>query len=96
MRKPTFMKRFNNATQASPQYPDVINVEVSSECNLRCKMCLLTKHNRGATGGHMEPDTWKRVCEFAPLANKINVSGFGEIFSNPKLLEMLLKEMIYL
>lgn len=54
-------------------------------------MCALTTGGTrtSAREGHMSRQTWERVLELAVSVGKLNLSGWGENFSNPSFLDML-------
>ncbi len=62
--------------------PRVLQVEITSHCNLKCVMCPLTL---GAT-------LWEQVVKAAREVGRVNLTGFGENATNakfPALLEEL-------
>lgn len=75
----------------SPAYPSVLSVEVTTRCNLKCKMCALvsggTRSSRNP--GHMEAAVWHRIIEAARGVDHVNVNGWGENFANPRFLTLL-------
>jgi radical SAM protein with 4Fe4S-binding SPASM domain len=71
--------------------PNVVSVEISSHCNLRCVMCALTTRTTlsSQAPGHIAPEVWRRVLEVAPAVGHLNVNGWGENFAHPRFLEMI-------
>jgi MoaA/NifB/PqqE/SkfB family radical SAM enzyme len=73
------------------ELPSILQIEVTSHCNLRCKMCPLTTHGTlsSIVAGHMAEDTWQRTLAAAKIVGKAMVSGYGEPLTNPRYLSHL-------
>jgi MoaA/NifB/PqqE/SkfB family radical SAM enzyme len=71
--------------------PVLVQVELTSVCNLRCEMCPLTSGTSSTSGqpGHMGPETWAHVLDAARWAGRVAVAGYGEPFLHPACLDML-------
>jgi len=70
---------------ASPDtYPRKAYVELTTDCNLNCAMCL--RDSWEAEGGTMSPETFGRIIEqlkAMPGERTINLSGYGEPMTHP-------------
>ena len=75
----------------APEPPDVMSVEITTRCNLKCKMCaLVTGGTRSSqVAGHMEENLWPRILEAARQVGHVNVNGWGENFYHPGFLGFL-------
>jgi MoaA/NifB/PqqE/SkfB family radical SAM enzyme len=75
----------------TPDFPQVLSVEVTTRCNLKCKMCaLVTGGTRSShQPGHIEAASWDRILEAARDVAHINVNGWGENFSNPRFISLM-------
>src|SRR5262249_39662245 len=71
--------------------PYCLQVEITSSCNLKCKMCRLTLGETitSLQPAHMEEVVWHRVLEAARRAAVVWVIGYGEPTLNPRFLQML-------
>lgn len=72
-------------------FPSVLSVEITSVCNLKCKMCALTSGDTRSSrlASHMDDGVWARIVEAAAEIGFLNVNGWGENFSNPRFLSYL-------
>lgn len=68
-------------------YPRFIEVEVSTFCNLRCKMCEHTYWKE--KNQHMSLDQLKQIAEQFPSLKWIGLTGIGESFLNPDFARMI-------
>jgi radical SAM protein with 4Fe4S-binding SPASM domain len=64
----------------APASPGSLQLELSSHCNLACRMCPLTTGETlsSARPGPMDEAVWARALDAAPAAGEVVVSGFGE------------------
>jgi radical SAM protein with 4Fe4S-binding SPASM domain len=71
--------------------PPGLLIEITSRCNLTCVMCPLTAGDTPSSKdpGHIAPEIWSRVLEFARSTGRANVGGYGEPLSNQKCLTYL-------
>ncbi len=71
--------------------PFALQVEITSSCNLACKVCPLTSGDTASQidAGHMSELVWSEVVAVAQRAQQVFVSGFGEPLKNPRCLGML-------
>ena len=71
--------------------PRIIQLEVSSHCQLRCPACPTTLGTiHPAVGsGFLQPDDFARLLDANPAIRLVELSNNGEIFLNPRLLEVL-------
>lgn len=74
--------------------PAILQVEVTSTCNLKCQMCPLTTGDTlsSATPGHMTDVLRRDVLTLAKRCGNVLISGYGEPLLNPDFLS-LLKEL---
>ncbi len=74
-----------------PSAPLSLQVEITSQCNLRCRMCPLTTGASSSAGnvGHMSDVVWSEVMPLARQAKQVFIAGFGEPLTNPRCLELL-------
>jgi MoaA/NifB/PqqE/SkfB family radical SAM enzyme len=74
-----------------PTGPLSLLVEITSQCNLRCRMCPLTTGASSSAGkpGHMSDRTWSEVMPLARQAKQVFIAGFGEPLTNPHCLDLL-------
>jgi radical SAM protein with 4Fe4S-binding SPASM domain len=72
-------------------YPGSIMVEITTYCNLECKMCPRKGLRSLASNppGHMNEAIWKKILEIAPKLNHVSISGFGELICNPNFIHFL-------
>jgi MoaA/NifB/PqqE/SkfB family radical SAM enzyme len=64
-------------------YPANLQVAVTTECNLRCKMCAITAVGKRYQGSHADPDLFKRIEPVLPFLSGIKLQGTGEPFLYP-------------
>lgn len=71
--------------------PRVIQLEASSHCQLRCPACPTTLGTiHPAVGsGFLQPDDLARLLDANPDVRAVELSNNGEIFLNPRLLDIL-------
>ncbi len=67
--------------------PVVAQIESSSNCNLRCKMCIRPKI--GLPIGNLSFENFKKILDKLDSLFKIHLQGQGEPFMNPELFEMI-------
>ena len=72
-------------------WPDVVQLEITSVCNLRCVMCPVTceTRERRADERVLSVDDLARFREVFEHAYEVELTGFGEIFAHPDLLGVL-------
>jgi len=71
--------------------PVLVQIEVSSRCNLKCRMCPLTLETTMSSGdpGLMTEATWEQVVRMGKLAGQVTIAGFGEPLTHPDFRKML-------
>jgi MoaA/NifB/PqqE/SkfB family radical SAM enzyme len=71
--------------------PAGVMIEITSRCNLTCKMCPLTagRTPSSAQPGPMTDELWQLVVPFATWAGHANIGGYGEPLLNPRCLDYL-------
>ena len=67
--------------------PVIAQIEPTSECNLKCEMCIRDKI--GVPIGSMSFENFKIVLDKLDSLFKIHFSGQGEVFLNPEWFEMI-------
>jgi len=75
----------------SPDVPMAVQVEFTSRCNLRCRMCPLTTKTSSSSGapGPMVDAVFEEVLAMARRCRWVIVAGYGEALTNPQCLPML-------
>jgi len=75
--------------------PSMLQIEVSSLCNLRCAMCAKTHGYQGTPPDRvMEWETFRRVERILPVLDYVDLSGvWGEAFIRPDLYLAILSEL---
>jgi radical SAM protein with 4Fe4S-binding SPASM domain len=76
---------------ARPDLPFALQVEITSHCNLLCKMCPLTTEDTASSvkPGHMVEAHLEEVLELAARVGEVIVAGFGEPLLSPRCLPFL-------
>ncbi|RMG75172.1 MAG: radical SAM protein [Nitrospirae bacterium] len=64
--------------------PKKLFVEVTTRCNLNCRMCVKQTSNGGITEGDMEEETFLRLSPLFPHLQRVVLNGIGEplLFGN--------------
>jgi radical SAM protein with 4Fe4S-binding SPASM domain len=67
-------------TLTTPDLPYALQVEITSNCNLRCKMCPLSTTGTlsSITPGHMQDVLWQEILPLARKVGQVMIAGFGE------------------
>jgi MoaA/NifB/PqqE/SkfB family radical SAM enzyme len=73
------------------EVPFALQVEITSRCNLRCKMCPVTS---GSTASRTAPGdigelVWAEVIKAARRSRQVFLAGFGEPLTSPRCVELL-------
>jgi radical SAM protein with 4Fe4S-binding SPASM domain len=78
-------------SQVDDSAPLWLQVELTSHCNLKCQMCPLTLgiSSTATNPGHISELTWNQVVEQAKKIGRVQLTGYGEPFSNPRFLDYL-------
>jgi len=81
----------NELSLLAPDLPFALQVEITSHCNLHCKMCPLTTEQTasGITPGHITDLLWDDVVDLAKRVRQVVVAGFGEPLTNRRCLQLL-------
>jgi len=71
--------------------PAGLLVEITSRCNLVCRMCPLTTGLTPSSEqpGPMADPVWTAIVRFARQAGHVNIGGYGEPLLNPNCLDYL-------
>jgi len=66
--------------------PLFLLIEITSRCNLKCRMCPLTTGETPSSRqpGHMPDDVWNALIPFAQETGRVNIGGYGEPLVNPR------------
>src|SRR5262245_21246406 len=68
-----------------------LQVEITSRCNLKCKMCPLILGTTASSGsaGVIDDADWEQVKRLSITAGRIMLVGFGEPMTHPRFVGML-------
>ncbi|HEY3357450.1 MAG TPA: radical SAM protein [Polyangia bacterium] len=80
-------RRLQDAMLALLAGPPLLDIEVSSSCNVRCAFCPREELRRPRTV--MTPETFALVLAFVPAQAVVMFSGLGEPLLNPRLPEFV-------
>jgi radical SAM protein with 4Fe4S-binding SPASM domain len=71
--------------------PLYLQVEITSRCNLKCRMCPLTMGNTitSAEEGNLDDASWDDIKRYAAQVGHVLISGYGEPITNVRFLPML-------
>jgi radical SAM protein with 4Fe4S-binding SPASM domain len=71
--------------------PLYLQVEITSRCNLKCRMCPLTLGNTitSAEEGNLDDASWEDIKRYAVEVGHVLISGYGEPITNVRFLPML-------
>ncbi len=71
--------------------PESLQIETTSKCNLKCKMCSLTTGDTLSSHNpdHMSDEIWGKIVPIAKLCNGVNLTGYGEPLLNKNFLSFL-------
>ena len=77
-----------NVLFISPKIPEHVNIEISTACNLKCKMC---KRETIDFGNKLMPyATFTRIIDRLPKEVKLlSFGGYGEMLLHPKFFDMV-------
>lgn len=82
-----FLKISNKKPLILKNKPVTALIEPTSECNLRCKMCIRDKV--GVPIGRMSFENFKKILDKLDSLFKIGISGQGELFLHPQIFDMI-------
>jgi len=72
----------------APPLPDELQLEVTSACNLRCTMCLVSYQAPvNKLAGAMTPDLFGRIVGEVPTLRRLTLQGLGEPLLSPYLVD---------
>lgn len=87
------VERFDRNVESyrSGQYPSNIQVEITTNCNLECKMCprKQLRNQRSNPSSHIDEIIWEKILETAKKLNHVAICGFGEPTCNPNFVRYL-------
>jgi len=67
------------------RYPSKLFVEVTTQCNLRCSMCVKQNEDGGVPEGSMSPAVFDALAPAFPHLDALVLSGIGESLLHPHL-----------
>lgn len=79
------------SSMAQAVNPRTIRIEASSFCQLRCPSCPTTSRaiHPAVGSGFLRPEDFHKLLDENPAVKAVELSNYGEIFLNPRLLEIL-------
>jgi len=83
---------YQNHMGQNPPLPRVVQLELTADCNLKCVFCPLQSEPRERTGADRRISLEDLQTVLRPLltnAYEVELTGFGEIFCHPQLIEAL-------
>ncbi|HPQ71148.1 MAG TPA: radical SAM protein [bacterium] len=66
-----------------------IQVEVTTHCNVQCKMCVRPQMIKQVGARHLDWDVFVKVVEQAPPGSRFCLQGTGEPFLHPRFYDMI-------
>lgn len=89
MRKNSFREIYDRGTYkdfSSWKFPEIVDVELTNNCNLNCKMCA--RQNMSRVKGFMSKEIFETLALECVQNNAgIRLIGWGEPFLHPKILD---------
>ncbi|MGC9665642.1 radical SAM/SPASM domain-containing protein [Planosporangium sp. 12N6] len=74
----------------APPLPGELQVEITSACNLRCTMCLVSyRPPVNKLAGAMTPELFTRILDGVPTLRRLTMQGLGEPLLSPYLLDQV-------
>ncbi|NJC70318.1 radical SAM protein [Planosporangium thailandense] len=74
----------------APPLPAELQVEITSACNLRCTMCLVSyKPPVNKLAGAMTPELFERILDGVPTLRRLTMQGLGEPLLSPYLIDQV-------
>jgi radical SAM protein with 4Fe4S-binding SPASM domain len=74
----------------APPLPPELQVEITSACNLRCTMCLVSyRPPVNKLVGAMAPELFRPLVDSLPSLRKLTLQGLGEPLLSPYLLDLV-------
>lgn len=90
-REPKYSIEVNEGTGMVLSHPQIFSIEVTTRCNLRCKMCgfhSIYRKDR-EPGTDVPEELFSKAMPFARRAELVPLCGGGEPLLHPKLAEMV-------
>jgi radical SAM protein with 4Fe4S-binding SPASM domain len=76
--------------ELAPPLPTELQVEITSACNLRCAMCLVSyRPPVNKVTGAMAPEMFAALVDSLPELRRLTLQGLGEPLLSPYLLDMV-------
>ena len=80
----------SGAPELAPPLPPELQVEVTSACNLRCAMCLVSyRPPVNKVSGAMPPEMFAGLVDSLPDLRRLTLQGLGEPLLSPYLIDMV-------
>jgi radical SAM protein with 4Fe4S-binding SPASM domain len=74
----------------APPLPTELQVEITSACNLRCTMCLVSyRPPVNKLAGAMTPELFAAILDGVPTLRRLTMQGLGEPLLSPYLLDQV-------
>jgi radical SAM protein with 4Fe4S-binding SPASM domain len=74
----------------APPLPTELQVEITSACNLRCTMCLVSyRPPVNKLAGAMTPELFTSILEGVPTLRRLTMQGLGEPLLSPYLIDQV-------
>jgi len=94
MSQPEFLEEtdiYRSHLLVAPEYPAIIQMELTSQCNLRCIMCPISSEQRKLKQGEalFSLDDLKQFEGAIRSADELELTGFGEDLYHPQALSVL-------
>ncbi|MDI6785906.1 MAG: radical SAM protein [bacterium] len=85
------MVEANNQSIKLNSYPFLIQIEDTTRCNLKCKMCQRERNDYTQPQEDMEMDVFNKLLPIFPYISQSSLFGIGEPLLNKKFNEMFAK-----
>lgn len=82
---------YRSHLESAPEYPAIIQMELTSRCNLRCIMCPISSEQRKLKDDEVlfSFDELKKFEGAIKSADELELTGFGEDLYHPQALDIL-------
>src|SRR5437016_4669763 len=86
--RPSSVMTHGDSDPLRPGLPMAVQVEFTSRCNLRCRMCPLTTGTSSSSGapGPMTDVVFDELLAIARRCGRVVLAGYGEPLTNPQCL----------
>jgi len=76
---------YDQRAASDGHFPSKLFVEVTTNCNLRCGMCVKQSSDGGIVEGDMQPEIFERLAPAFPHLKALILNGIGESLLHPHL-----------